>query len=283
MSHPENLDPQTAAKRLLRPQPFSDDDGTRPLAVARALADSTPDTRGEQLLAALRDSRLLIPVLPHAHPGTVPAGPSTDAGRPGANTMAATHAPQAVGAKAADPAASACASAAMVAVATPDGRAALPAFTSMEAMRAWDSNARPVPVAAPRAAAAALGETEGLMVIDPNNEVTVFVGRPWTHALATGEDWHAPWHSQDLVDEIARALSGTEHLMGFQVTPGEKAETRVVLALPAGLSPEQLQPVLGHVQQVLTSSQIVRNSIDSLELTPVPIVDGAGEPGNISQ
>lgn len=280
MSTPEDLDPQTAATRLLRPQPFANDDGSRPAAVAQALNESSIDTRGERLLAALRDSRLLIPVLPHEHPGTVAAGINKDG--VGKKLAPARHTPQAVGAKAADPAASACASAAMVAVATPDGRAALPAFTSMEAMRAWDDTARPVPVAAPRAAAAALGETDGLMVIDPNNDITVFVGRPWTQALATGEQWQAPWTSEAVIDAIGQALAGTEHLLGFQVTPGEKAETRVVLALPGGLSPQALQPVLTHVQQALTQSTIVRNSIDSLELTPVPIVDQGAEPGSIT-
>src|SRR5215218_6783701 len=48
------------------------------------------------------------------------------------------------------------ASAGIVAVRTPDGRTALPVFTSMASMRAWHPEARPVPSGVPRAALSAV-------------------------------------------------------------------------------------------------------------------------------
>jgi SseB protein N-terminal domain len=47
-----------------------------------------------------------------------------------------------------------------------DGRTGLLAFTGTDAMRAWDPNARPVPVGLPQAAQAAIAEGAAALVLD---------------------------------------------------------------------------------------------------------------------
>lgn len=72
-----------------------------------------------------------------------------------------------------------------------DGRRALLAFTGTEAMRRWDPEARPVPVAARTAALAAVQEDADAVVVDLAGPVTFVVEGPALRALArtgTGAD-----------------------------------------------------------------------------------------------
>ena len=57
-----------------------------------------------------------------------------------------------------------------------DGRRALPVFSSYDALRAWDAEARPVPMVGARVIAAAVGESYDGVVVD--------VAGPHVHALA---------------------------------------------------------------------------------------------------
>lgn len=53
-----------------------------------------------------------------------------------------------------------------------DGRRALPVFTSLETLAAWDPACRPVPVEARRAAAGAIEQRCAFLVLDPAGPVT---------------------------------------------------------------------------------------------------------------
>lgn len=66
-----------------------------------------------------------------------------------------------------------------------DGRRALPAFTSVAAMAAWDPAARPVPVETRRAALGALQEDCAFLVVDPAGPVTWVADRAQVESLAS--------------------------------------------------------------------------------------------------
>jgi hypothetical protein len=70
---------------------------------------------------------------------------------------------------------------AAVILTAPDGQRALPMFTSLASLGAWDPGARPVPVAAAAAARAAVGEECQVLVVD--------VGSPRTIALRPSMLW----------------------------------------------------------------------------------------------
>jgi len=55
---------------------------------------------------------------------------------------------------------------AVVTLTSPDGQRALPVFTSVAALSAWDSAARPSPVTSSRAAQAAVSERCDVMLLD---------------------------------------------------------------------------------------------------------------------
>ncbi|HYP73402.1 MAG TPA: SseB family protein, partial [Microbacterium sp.] len=161
------------------------------------------------------------------------------------------------------------ASTGVVAVQMPDGRAALPVFTDVDAMRLWNPDARPIPAEGPRAALAAVSEEWSSIVINPGME-TVLIPRPAVWALGKGDHWRPAVVEGRVDDEVRTAVEQAvtlDHLLKHvDVAPGRGAEVAVVLRLVPGLSKTELDAILGRVQRELSYSDIVAQRLDSLEL-----------------
>ena len=126
--------------RLLAGAGAPDDTGAADPALAAALAayDADP-SREPEVLAALAEARLLVPVV--AELGEAETGPDGLV-RDKSSDMAT------------------------VLMRGADGRLALLAFTGTEALERWDPEARPVPVPARTAALAALQDGAEALLID---------------------------------------------------------------------------------------------------------------------
>jgi len=244
---------QPWAGRTLKANPFSGDDGSAPpeLVAALALTDET-----ERLVAVadvLREARVLVPVVAHAHPGRDEEG------------AVAGHTKHGSG----DPQADACASAAMVSVRTPDGRAALPVFSSVDAMRAWDATARPVPVEGVRAALSSVADADSMLVLDPAGPVTVLLGRPAVWAIVNNVRWVPSWQDPELTAVAVDALRGITELTAVRLERGVRSELRALLALAPGLTREQMMDAVTRAQEALSADPVLTDRVDSLELYPM--------------
>jgi hypothetical protein len=162
------------------------------------------------------------------------------------------------------------ASAGIVALRTPDGRTAMPVFSSVTAMQAWHPEARPVPSDAGRAALSAVSEGWEVVVVDPGGPVTAVLPRPAVWALARGTAWR-PAVAGHLVDDdvqaaVRAAVVGVPEVRGAHAEPGRRAEVAVVLALAPGLDRRTLDQVLAQVNARLAGDETVAARVDSLEL-----------------
>lgn len=140
---------------------FSGDDGAADPEVAAALAayDAAPDTRHDATLAVLQRARLLVPVV--AVLGEVEY-----------DEQGLAHD------KTSDMA--------TVLMRGRDGRNALLAFTSTEALLRWNPEARPVPVPASTAAEAAVQDGAAAMLVDVAGPVMFVVETDDLRELAQG-------------------------------------------------------------------------------------------------
>jgi hypothetical protein len=138
---------------------FAGDDGAADAALAQTLAVYATDRAPAPVLAALCRARLLLPV--------VALLGEADVGEGGL-----------VRDKSADVAA--------VLMQGRDGRRALLGFTSLEALRAWDPKARPVPVSARDAARAALSEGAAALLVDVGGPVPFVVESANLQEIAAG-------------------------------------------------------------------------------------------------
>jgi hypothetical protein len=199
---------------------FSTDNGETPESLIPILADK-PVSKAA-IVEALKGSRLLIPLIAELGEGEV-----------GPNGLLVE--------KSAD--------LAIVAVATPDGQSAIPAFTSVGEMSKWNSNARPVPVTAEKVCLAAAGEGHNRVVLNPSSSAIV-LRRPQLAAIAQGSIWRPPHLSEAVRQKVL--LATKKHLMisSVDLFDGDPesnlagAELTIQLGFKPGLTADSLREIL---------------------------------------
>ncbi|WP_299037370.1 SseB family protein [uncultured Pseudokineococcus sp.] len=227
------------AGRTLTPSPFAGDDGSADAGVVAALAERDA-TGPAAVVAALAGTRVFVPVV------AVSAGEEAS---PLTGVASDTGADMAV-----------------VTLTAPDGRRALPVFTSTAALAAWDAAARPVPSEVERAALSAVDEGCAMLVLDPAAQRPLVVPRPAVEALAQQRSWTPSWEREDVAEAVRAAAEVEPAVASAAVERGRRAETAVVLALAPGLDQPALDALLQRVQDRLATSAVVAEGVDSLEL-----------------
>ncbi len=198
---------------------FTNDDGSTPAALAGALARSPIDK--QELFSSLEESRLLIPLL--AEIGETELGPHGQKVDKSAELS-------------------------VVAVATPDGQTALPAFSCVEEMTRWNKAARPVPIDSRRVALAAISEGHSRVILNPAGH-SIGLRRPFLAALAQQKKWLAP-HQYPAVFEQVKLSATKNKVLGFELHDGDpssklqSAELLIELKIRPGLSQLELNALL---------------------------------------
>lgn len=236
----------TAGRALPPPSPFAGDDGSADPALAGALERYRQGTCGvDDVVTALAQARVLLPVLAELEVCAV-----TDDGLRVDKE----------------------ASSGIVALRAPDGRTALPVFSSVDTMRVWAADVRPMPARASLAAASALQEGWEVMVVDPGGASAV-IPRPAVRALALGETWQPAVVGGAVRADVRAALVQTvtrlDGVVAGDAVPGRSAEVAAVLSVRPGLDRSGLDAVLARAGAALATDGLVTAAVDSLELRVV--------------
>lgn len=228
---------------------YADDDGTAdPLILSALAAFAVGEGSERSALTALAGGRLLVPVVPvvtgepgHHDPAAVDAEvcqPETGQEPPrlpGPGEKASdTATPRLIGL---------------------DGRRAVPAFTSVEAMRLWQPGARPVPVPAREVCHAAAQESAAV-VVDVAGPVPLAIEGARLVAIGRGEAVPAPHEDPDVAEAVAAVLAGRLDVAAFRLGPAaEDRDLEIWLTFapesagndPAAAAAEVGQAVLGQL------------------------------------
>ena len=246
---------------------FADDDGTTPEQLAHAVAElrraaqefasAGPGAQAAAVarlgeahadaLLAVSASRLLIPLLAEAGDfGLTPEGRTVEKSQ----------------------------ELSIVTVSGPDGRRVMPAFSSAEAMRRWNPEARPIPVPGPQAAVAAAQEETDLIIIDPGSPEQEFgIRRSELQALALGTRQLPAW-ADPLVRAAFVSVSADPRLEALALMPGDpesrllQAETEVHLLVSRDVDNEGLQDLVTRLQEKWAASGVIAERVDSIRLRP---------------
>ena len=206
--------------RKFSDSPFADDDGSTPPALAKVLQAERLDKK--ELFSALSQSRLLIPLL--ANLGESEVGPFGQVVDKSAELS-------------------------VVAVATPDNQSALPVFSSVQQMQAWNASARPVPVDSRRVALAAVAEGHNRVVLDPSTR-SIGLRRPFLAALAQGHDWTPPHNNETVIGLVAQDVKNLATISNVELLDPDPegklltSELLISLTMVPGLSPQTIREIL---------------------------------------
>jgi hypothetical protein len=243
---------QPWAGRTFEPNPAAGDDGTADPALLDALTRfASGDATEAQVVDAVRAARLLVPLV--AHLG--------DAGENDNGVLVDKTQELAI-----------------VTVAGPDGRTVLPAFTSVDALTAWNPRARPIPVDGVRVAAAAVSEDTELVVVDPVSPTEFAIRRPALLALANGTPWTPAYLDDEVAAAIVAAVADESDVTEIALMPGDPharlsgPELEVRVSVIPGLDEEALAGLLGRIQSAWAESAVVAERVDSLSLRVVAAV-----------
>ena len=155
---------------------------------------------------------------------------------------------------------------AAVTLVAPDGARALPVFTSMDAIAAWDAAARPVPVTAARAAQAAVSERCDVIVVDVAGQQPLALRPSMVWALAQQREWLPAHEDPQVAAAVADALHDQPDVLGHELSAGDPGEgvLRVALTLVPGLPAERVQAVATAIGERLATDGEIRARIDGL-------------------
>ncbi len=216
----------------------SSDDGSAPAALLAALeAFHAGDVGEAEVVAAIRVSRLLVPLVARLdESGTNDHGHAIDKS----------------------------AELAIVTVTGPDGRRVLPAFSSVDAMRRWNPAARPVPADAVRVALAAASENTELVVLDPGSETEFVIRRPAVWAIGQSRDWTPSYLDPEV--RAAFMAIGDPRVLSVELSAGDMGgpESMVRLHLTPGLDHAALDDLLATLNRAWSENAIIADRVDSL-------------------
>ena len=240
---------------------FEDDDGAADAGYLAALAAlATGEADEAAVVASLATARVFVPILARL----------AEEGDAVARAHGELH-----GDKQADMA--------LVTLKAPDGRTALPVFTSAQALAAWHPDARPVAVFAPRAALSAVAENAELLVLDPGSAATFVVRRPAVWALARQHSWTPSYRDPAVSHAAATAAAGFPALRRLEIRPGGGVasaqagggrlpgggagpELQVVLYLEDGLDAAAVQSLVAGLNDTWARNETFAERVDSIEI-----------------
>lgn len=212
---------------ILGAQNFRDDDGSADPDVEARLRDHAAGRVGDrQVLTALSASRVLVPV--------VAVATETEAGADGLTKDKNSE------------------------VAVPimdgkDGRRGVLAFTSVDAVRRWRPDARPVPFTTQDACRAVADEGADALVVDVSGPVPYTIQGRFLVALAQEGSVPAPKDDPQVLALIYRVTHAEFGIERVRIHPSERAEIGIRLEVEErddeGLRrvAERLRSELGHV------------------------------------
>ncbi|HEU4807564.1 MAG TPA: SseB family protein [Homoserinimonas sp.] len=229
---------------------FAGDDGTAPPELLSAIQRFRERSADEAAVVdALREARLLIPLV-------------ANLGETGVNDHGVTVDKSA--------------ELSIVTVAGPDGRNVLPVFSSVDAMRRWNPDARPVPADGIRVALAAADEGTDLVVLDPTSPTEFVIRRPALWSIAQSLPWSPSHLDAEVAAEFQESAADEPAVAAVTLTAGDPdaalrgPELVVQLALQPGLDQSALTQLLERLQTRWAASELIASRVDSLAVKLVP-------------
>lgn len=240
------------AGRELQANSFADDDGSARPELIQAIKNFHETLDPAEVFLEFKKSRLLIPLIAVLGESEIGAhGQTVDKS----------------------------AELSIVNVKTPDDQVGLPVFSSVETMKVWNPEARPVPHDAVRVALAAASEGNTRIILDPGSASEFAFRRAAIAALAQSLDWQAPYLDEKVISAYKSAVEDESEITEITIGTADPQsrlagpEVQIQLEAKSGLSKTQLEDVLQRVIEKWSQSEVIVSAVDSISLKVKPVAN----------
>ena len=172
---------------------------------------------------------------------------------------------------------------ALVTLKAPDGRTAMPVFTSAASLDGVASGGQAGRRVRGPGRLSAVAEGAELLVLDPGSEVTFVVRRPAVWALAQQQPWTPSYADPELAAHLGEGAAGFPAVRRVEIHPGGGVasatadgrrlpgggagpELRVVLYLEDGLDAAGVQSIVAGLNNAWARNEIFAERVDSIEV-----------------
>ena len=158
----------------------------------------------------------------------------------------------------------------IVTVEGPDGRTVLPVFSSVAAMNAWNSEARPVPATGRRVAVSATSDGTELVVLDPTSETEFAIRRPALWAMTQEQEWTPGYLDHEVMRAFADAMADEQTVLEVTLSPGDPdarlrgPELMIHLLLADGLGKDDITELVTRLTGRWSEDEIIAQRVDSI-------------------
>lgn len=236
-------------RRIPAPGFAGDEGASDPRLIAALAAYAADPARAPEVLAALAAVRVLVPVV--ALPGAADAAASGTATDMALVTLQGT-----------------------------DGRRALPVFSSLTTLAAWDPRARPVPVTSARAALAAAAQGAQVLVLDVAGPTSYVVVGLALRRLAEGDPCRPAYDDPRVAAKVAGFCAGHPAVTAAWLVPAAGLDARVALRVEDPDDAETVAKVAHQLAAELQISEALRAAVLlGIDLAVLPAgVEPSGQP-----
>ena len=164
----------------------------------------------------------------------------------------------------------------VVLVAGPNDTKALPAFSSVAAMQAWNPSARPIPIPGVQLAAAAIEDNVDMIVIDPTADSELTIRARAFEAIADERIWLPPHLDQELIRIFTGPGNREPYVKHIKLAPGDPdargqgSELLIEVGLVPNLPEDDVQKVVSRLAETWSNQQVIAEKVSSLLVNVVP-------------
>lgn len=150
-----------------------------------------------------------------------------------------------------------------------NGESALPIFSGVDSLAAWDSEARPVPVTAERAGQAAISEGCATILLDLGSEYAVALRPSMVWALASGQTWQPSHLDPFVAKSVARAVAEEDVVEGHRLAAAQAGSggLQITLSLAPGLTHDDVAALATRIGERLATDGEFRARVDAVAFT----------------
>lgn len=134
-----------------------------------------------------------------------------------------------------------------------DGRQAMPVFSSLDELKNWSQEARPLPLNAVEFAKQTLAQGLDGLIIDIASDHKFIIDGYMLSCLANGQEWKYPHQDREVLDFLNEICLGLGGVKNVEIKQGQDCDLQVTIYGPNSIAQKVIE-----VSEAIAHAEIIR-------------------------